>query len=48
MSDHHPLDAFGDGPLAGDLDPSPMLVEDAGIALDEGTVATRTPSPISS
>jgi peptide/nickel transport system permease protein len=34
-----------DGPFVGDLPPSPMLVEDAGIALDEAIVATRTPSP---
>ena len=27
---------FGQGPLAGDIEPSPQLVEDAGIALDEG------------
>ena len=41
-------DASGDSsvrPLAGDTDPSPQLIEDAGIALDEGVVATRTPSP---
>jgi oligopeptide/dipeptide ABC transporter ATP-binding protein len=38
-------DVFGQGPLAGDTDPSPQLIEDAGIALDEGVVATRTPSP---
>jgi peptide/nickel transport system permease protein len=36
---------FGQGPLAGDTAPSPQLVEDAGIALDEATVGTRTPSP---
>ena len=36
---------FGQGPLAGDADPSPQLIEDAGIALDEGVVSTRTPSP---
>ncbi len=36
---------FGQGPLAGDSDPSPQLVDDAGIALDEAVVATRTPSP---
>ncbi len=38
-------DVFGQGPFAGDADPSPQLVEDAGIALDEGVVSTRTPSP---
>ncbi len=38
-------DIFGQGPLAGDMSPSPQLVEDAGIALDEGVVSTRTPSP---
>ena len=38
-------DMFGQGPFSGDADPSPQLVEDAGIALDEGVVATRTPSP---
>jgi peptide/nickel transport system permease protein len=36
---------FGQGPLAGDIDPSPQLIEDPGIALDEAAVATRTPSP---
>jgi peptide/nickel transport system permease protein len=36
---------FGQGPLAGDMEPSHQLVEDAGIALDEATVGTRTPSP---
>ena len=38
-------EVFGQGPFAGDTDPSPQLVADAGIALDEGVVATRTASP---
>ena len=45
VSDEHRFGGDFDGPLAGDLPPSPLLVEDAGIALDEGVVATRTPSP---
>ena len=50
MSDWSNEQRYGadfDGPLASDLPPSPLLVEDAGLALDEGVVATRTPSPCS-
>ena len=45
MSDEHRFGAFSDGPLVGDVDPSPLLIEDAGIALNEGVVSMRTPSP---
>ena len=45
MSEQQRTGSDFDGPLVGDLPPSPMLVEDAGIALDEASVATRTPSP---